>query len=41
MKAIGDAIELVYRWYNKGTIKGVVAKDNSIITEKFEDCIDN
>ena len=41
MEVIKDAIGLVCRWYEKGTIKGVVAKDNSIITKKFKDHIED
>ena len=39
--AIGEAIEFVHRWKEKEVIQGVITKNNELITNDFEHCINN
>ena len=34
--SIGEAIEFIYRWKEKGVIQGVITKNNELITKEFK-----
>ena len=39
VNAIGEAVEFVCGWKEKGVINGVITKNNKLINNDFEHCI--